>query len=212
MNNLKKIDISKKISNKTGLPITLSSKILENFIDIIIEEAKFVNFIKINEQSNIKNKIGIKNDSLSETQNNLIKNLEYRVKFDNKTQYIITADLSEIIYENDIEIIKMQKVTAQFIDQDNFPLIVKSDYANYNNSNYNTKFYNNVMIKYDNNSINSNNLDLNFTENIAKIYNNVVYDGLNGLAKTDNIKINLITKKVNIFMNDSKKKVELISK
>ncbi len=47
MNNLKKIDISKKISNKTGLPITLSSKILENFIDIIIEEAKFVNFIKI---------------------------------------------------------------------------------------------------------------------------------------------------------------------
>ncbi len=172
----------------------------------------YVNFLKINEQSNIKNKIGIKNDSLSETQNNLIKNLEYRVKFDNKTQYIITADLSEIIYENDIEIIKMQKVTAQFIDQDNFPLIVKSDYANYNNSNYNTKFYNNVMIKYDNNSINSNNLDLNFTENIAKIYNNVVYDGLNGLAKTDNIKINLITKKVNIFMNDSKKKVELISK
>ena len=167
----------------------------------------YVNFLKINEQSNIKNKIGIKNDSLSETQNNLIKNLEYRVKFDNKTQYIITADLSEIIYENDIEIIKMQKVTAQFIDQDNFPLIVKSDYANYN-----TKFYNNVMIKYDNNSINSNNLDLNFTENIAKIYNNVVYDGLNGLAKTDNIKINLITKKVNIFMNDSKKKVELISK
>tara|TARA_X000000368_G_C22751686_1_gene588636 strand:+ start:71 stop:649 length:579 start_codon:yes stop_codon:yes gene_type:complete len=172
----------------------------------------YVNFLKINEQSNIKNKIGIKNDNLSETQNNLIKNLEYKVKFDNKTQYIITADLSEIIYEDDIEIIKMQKVTAQFIDQNNFPLIVKSDYANYNNSNYNTKFYNNVMIKYDNNSINSNNLDLNFTENIAKIYNNVVYDGLNGLAKTDNIKINLITKKVNIFMNDSKKKVELISK
>ena len=172
----------------------------------------YVNFLKINEQSNIKNKMGIKNDNLSETQNNLIKNLEYKVKFDNKTQYIITADLSEIIYEDDIEIIKMQKVTAQFIDQNNFPLIVKSDYANYNNSNYNTKFYNNVMIKYDNNSINSNNLDLNFTENIAKIYNNVVYDGLNGLAKTDNIKINLITKKVNIFMNDSKKKVELISK
>jgi hypothetical protein len=68
------------------------------------------------------------------------------------------------------------------------------------------------VIKYDNNTINSENLDLNFTENIAKIYNNVVYDGLNGLAKTDNIKINLITKKVNIFMNDTKEKVELISK
>ena len=92
----------------------------------------YVNFLKINEQSNIKNKIGIKNDNLSETQNNLIKNLEYKVKFDNKTQYIITADLSEIIYENDIEIIKMQKVTAQFIDQNNFPLIVKSPVTLYN--------------------------------------------------------------------------------
>ena len=106
----------------------------------------------------------------------------------------------------------MQKVTAQFIDQNNLPLIIKSDYANYNNSNYNTKFYNNVSINYDDNSINSKNLDLNFSENIAKIYNNVVYEGLNSLAKTDNIKIDLITKKVNIFMNDEKKKVELISK
>tara|TARA_B100001057_G_scaffold436121_1_gene466944 strand:- start:779 stop:1357 length:579 start_codon:yes stop_codon:yes gene_type:complete len=172
----------------------------------------YIYFLKINEPSRSKNELKIKNDTLSDAQNNLIKNLKYEVKFDNKTQYIITSELSELIYEDDIEIVKMQKVTAQFIDQSNLPLIVKSDFANYNNSNYNTKFYNNVVINYDNNSINSENLDLNFTENIAKIYNNVVYDGLNGLAKTDNIKINLITKKVNIFMNDTKKKVELISK
>ena len=128
----------------------------------------YVNFLKINEQSNIKNKIGIKNDSLSETQNNLIKNLEYRVKFDNKTQYIITADLSEIIYENDIEIIKMQKVTAQFIDQDNFPLIVKADYANYNNSNYNNNDnYNHSNNDNDNDIDNDNdNHDNNDDDNI----------------------------------------------
>ena len=172
----------------------------------------YLYFLKINEPSIGKNKSKIKNETLSDTQNNLIKNLKYEVKFDNKTEYIITSELSELIYEDDIEIVKMQKVTAKFTDQSNLPLIVESDYANYNNSNYNTKFYNNVVIKYDNNTINSENLDLNFTENIAKIYNNVVYDGLNGLAKTDNIKINLITKKVNIFMNDTKEKVELISK
>ena len=172
----------------------------------------YLYFLKINEPSISKNKSKIKNETLSDTQNNLIKNLKYEVKFDNETEYIITSELSELIYEDDIEIVKMQKVTAKFTDQSNLPLIVVSDYANYNNSNYNTKFYNNVVIKYDNNTINSENLDLNFTENIDKIYNNVVYDGLNGLAKTDNIKINLITKKVNIFMNDTKEKVELISK
>ena len=78
--------------------------------------------------------------------------------------------------------------------------------------NYNTNFYDNVTITYDNNIINSNKLDLNFTENIVNIYDNVVYESLNGLVKTDNIKIDLITRKVNIFMNDTKKKVKLISK
>tara|TARA_B000000565_G_C23728223_1_gene356148 strand:+ start:491 stop:1066 length:576 start_codon:yes stop_codon:yes gene_type:complete len=178
---------------------------------ILISYFFYIYFLKTNEESNI-----IKREknttTISTSQNNLIKNLKYQVKFDNNTQYIITADLSEIVYENNTEIVKMQKVTAQFIDQNNLPLIIKSDYANYNNSNYNTKFYNNVSINYDDNSINSKNLDLNFSENIAKIYNNVVYEGLNSLAKTDNIKIDLITKKVNIFMNDEKKKVELISK
>ena len=178
---------------------------------ILISYFFYIYFLKTNEESNI-----IKREknttTISTSQNNLIKNLKYQVKFDNNTQYIITADLSEIVYENNTEIVKMQKVTAQFIDQNNLPLIIKSDYANYNNSNYNTKFYNNISINYDDNSINSKNLDLNFSENIAKIYNNVVYEGLNSLAKTDNIKIDLITKKVNIFMNDEKRKVELISK
>ncbi len=178
---------------------------------ILISYFFYIYFLKINEGSNIIKKEE-NTTTLSTSQNNLIKNLKYQVKFDNNTQYIITSDLSEIVYENNTEIVKMQKVTAQFIDQNNLPLIIKSDYANYNNSNYNTKFYNNVSINYDDNSINSKNLDLNFSENIAKIYNNVVYEGLNSLAKTDNIKIDLITKKVNIFMNDEKKKVELISK
>lgn len=178
---------------------------------ILISYFFYTYFLKINEKSNIVKK-QLNNETLSESQNNLIKNLRYQVKFDNNTEYIITAELSELTYENDTEVVKMQKVRAEFIDRGNLPLVIISDYANYNNNNYNTEFYDNISIKYDNNLINSENLDLNFTENIAKIYNNVVYEGLNSLAKTDNIKINLLTKKVNIFMNDEKKKVELISK
>ena len=65
--------------------------------------------------------------TLSKSQNNLIKNLKYQVKFDDNTQYIITAELSEIIYENNVEIVFMQKVTAKFIDQNNLPLKITSD-------------------------------------------------------------------------------------
>ena len=160
----------------------------------------------------VKKEKEIKNESLIQNQNNLIKNLSYEVKFDNNTQYIITSELSELIYENDIETVKMQKVFAKFVDKDNLPLTIKSENANYNNMNYNTSFYDKVIITFENNVVNSNRLDLNFTENIVTIYDDVVYESFNGLVKTDNIKIDLNTRKVNIFMNNKQKKVEVISK
>lgn len=171
----------------------------------------YMYYLKTNKKIE-ESKKEIKNEIFNENQNNLIRNLIYEVKFDNNTQYIISAELSELTYENNIEIVKMQKVTAKFIDENNIPLIITSKNASYNNSNYNTEFSRDVMISYENNTINSGNLNLNFTENLVTIYNNVVYEGLNSLAKTDNIRINLITKKIDIFMNDTRKKVELISK
>ena len=106
----------------------------------------------------------------------------------------------------------MQKVNARFIDEKNFPLVIVSKYAKYNNSNYNTEFTGNILIKYKDNTINSDNLDLDFVRNIATIYNNVVFNGPVGFAKTDNIKIDLISKKINIFMNNSINKVKIIPK
>ena len=89
------------------------------------------------QQSIIKNQ-----DQFSEqTENNLIRNLKYDVKFDDNNQYIITADLSEIGYQNDIEIVNMQKVIAIFVDETNVPLTITSNKAIYNNTNYNTNFF-----------------------------------------------------------------------
>ncbi len=178
---------------------------------IILSFFFYFNYLKDNEDINKIDK-KLENENLSETQNNLIKNLKYEVKFDNNTEYIITAESSELIYENDIEIVKMKKVKAKFIDHKNLPLEIESENAKYNNSNYNTEFSKNVVINYKDNVIKSKNLDLNFVENIVSIYNDVIYESLAGLVKTDNIKIDLTSKKINIFMNDNKKNVELISK
>ena len=170
------------------------SQLLLIFFLVLISIFFYLYYFKNTEQVNKSNN-KIKNEILSENQNNLIKNLKYQVKFDNNSQYLISADLSELIYEDNVEIVKMQKVEANFINEENLPLKITSDKANYNNSNYNTEFSQNIVIQYEDNLIKSENLDLNFTENIVIIYNNVVYEGLNGLAKTDNIKIDLITKK-----------------
>ncbi len=185
---------------------------------IVVISIFFYNkYFRVNEVSEIERKIepiietNEKNTSI-ETKNNLIKNLKYDVNLENNTKYNISSDLSEIIYVDNIEYVRMQNVVAIFIDENNIPIIIKAKKALFNNSTYNTQFDQNVEIKYLDNLINSDELDLDFNENIASIYNNVVYEGNNGTIKTDNIKINLITKKIDIFMNNKKNKVKIISK
>ena len=106
----------------------------------------------------------------------------------------------------------MQNVTAIFIDQSNIPIIVTSDHAIYNNSNYNTKFYDNVRIEYLNNFILSDNMDLDFNNNLITINENVEYNGIQGTIIADNIKIDLITKKIEIYMDDINDNVEITTK
>ena len=146
------------------------------------------------------------------SENNIIKNLKYDVNFENGTTYNIIAELSELTYENEEEVVKMQKVIAVFINNDGIPLIIKSDNAIFNNSNYNTIFSNNVSIDYIKNLIKSEKLFLDFKNNVVTINDNIVYEGINGVGKADNIKIDLITKNVQIFMNEKNKKIEITSK
>ena len=53
--------------------------------------------------------------------------------------------------------------------------------------------------------------DVNFIENTILIYENTLYKNPRGVIKTDNIKIDLTTKNVFMFMNDSKNKVKVKS-
>ena len=163
--------------------------------------------IKENKLNDIKNEL-----PSNESDGNLIKNLKYNVNFDNNTQYIIMSDFSEITYENNTEIVKMSNVTATFVDKNGIPLVITSDSAIYNGSNYNTNFDKNVRVNYIDNVILSDNLDLKFNENIIKIYNNVVYEGIQGIIKSDNVIFDLITKNMKVFMKNSKDKVEGVSK
>ena len=164
-----------------------------------------------NKDKKIKTDI-IKNDQSSDqTKNNVIKNLKYEVRFDQDSQYIITADLSEITYDNNVELVSMQKVIAIYIDKNNIPTVITSDKAIYNNSNYNTNFSENIQIEYMDNTILADNMDLDFSNDIIKIYENITYKGTRGTIKTDNIKIDLITKKIDIYMNNKKDNVKVIT-
>lgn len=177
---------------------------------VIIGSYAFYNkYLAKNEQDKIKvSSVG--ENLIEKSENNQIKNLKYEINLNENNQYIITSTFSELIKSNDHEIVKMQIVEAQFLDKNQLPLLIKADNANYNNQNYNTNFRNNISIKYMNNKIFSEKLDLDFENNTIKIYENVTYESELGMIKSDNILINLITKEIDINMNNKDKTVELI--
>jgi hypothetical protein len=143
------------------------------------------------------------------TENNIIKNLKYEVQLEQNNSYIITSKISEVRYVKNVELVDMQDVIAKFIDKNNLTLIIKSDEAKYNSSNYNTMFRKNVRIEYMNNEIFSDKVDIDFQENIIRIFDNVKYVGIDSVINSDNITINLITKEVDIYMNNKNDNVEI---
>tara|TARA_B110001452_G_scaffold114732_1_gene95174 strand:+ start:750 stop:1325 length:576 start_codon:yes stop_codon:yes gene_type:complete len=174
-------------------------------ISLIFHRIYFQNDDKIDIQGSIPT-----NESFDSSINNLIKDLKYEVKLDNDSEYTITAEVGEIFYENDAEKVYMQMVIATLIDQNRLPVTIKSNKALYDNSNYGTNFSENVRIEYGNEIILSDKVDLDFKSNIISIYENVIYNGINGSMKADNITINLITKKINVNMNNKKDNVKII--
>ena len=187
------------------------------FLILIISAISFYNiYFKKDEtivySDLVKKETLIPQVSKKESQSNLIKNLMYDVKFEDNSQYSISSDLSEITYSANDEIVNMQGVIAKIIDENNLSFTIVSNYAVFNNNTYETLFTKNVKITYLDNEISSQKLLLNFDENIVTISENVLYEGLQGLIQTDNIRINLKSKNVEIFMNNSKNKIKITSK
>ncbi len=177
---------------------------LVTLIIIIIFYNKYFNSEQI---SKVKSFEQQKKQETENNSSNLIKNLRYDLKLQDNSKYMIVANESEIFYEGNTELVRMTGVTAKFIDSNNFELVINANKALFNSATYNTNFRQNVNVSYKKDTILSENLDLDFTKNIVTIYNNVVYEGLQGLMKADNIKINLINKNAEIFMNDLSKKI-----
>ena len=190
----------------------ISIQLLLFFFFFLITIFTYQKYFKTQKVAKDIKKKEFSNNSEIDNKNNVIKNLEYNVNFDDKTEYLITAETSELSYEDNIEIVSMENVSAVFKDKNGSSLIVKSDEAIFNNLIYNTIFEKNVKIEYTDHLIKSEKLILNFEEKVVIIQDNIVYDGISGVGKADNIKMDLVTKDIKIFMNEPKNKVEIVSK
>ena len=144
---------------------------------------------------------------LNQNNNNSIQNLEYEVNIDEKNYYRLLSKSSEVIYEDNVEFLKMQIVEGTFINDTNIYVTIKSNTAIYNIKNHKTNFKENVKVEYLDNIITGENLILDFEEQKITIFDNIEYNGINGKLFADKIKIDLTTKNVDILMNEPSKKV-----
>jgi len=140
---------------------------------------------------------------------NTIENLKYNINLNEENSYSISSASSEIKYVNNNEIVYMTKVEAIFLGKDKQVVKIISDFAVYNKLDNQTFFEKNVIIRYQSHSIFSDKMLINLKNDMANIYDSVRYEGPNIELKADQINLNLITKKIDIYMDDNLDNVEI---
>ncbi len=170
---------------------------------ILVSLFFFTYFSKNNLNSSV-----VKKDDFSsiskENFSNIIENIEYTSNDETGNKYIIKSEYGEILNENK-NLILMKNVRAEIIFNYNEKIIITSKKAIYNTINYDTNFEEDIVIKYAEHKITSDNVDLLFKDNKVKIYNDINYNNINTNLLADIAEIDLLTKDLKIYMNNNDK-------
>ena len=179
------------------------------FIILISTATTYYYFYKNNKTNVNVDKINSDDEiSVSDNSSNVIKNISYTSTDNMGNKFKIKSEMGEINFDN-TNMVYMTNVEAVINLINSDPIIIKSNYANYNKTNYETNFKENVLVTYQIHKITSQNLDLSFQDNLATIYNKVVYDDRSVKLGADILKIDLITKNSKIFMYNEYKKIKV---
>tara|TARA_B100000900_G_scaffold410684_1_gene428962 strand:- start:47 stop:655 length:609 start_codon:yes stop_codon:yes gene_type:complete len=142
---------------------------------------------------------------------NIIENLRYTSNDLFGNTYVINAQSAQV-EEGKIDQVKLFEVMAKIIQKDDEIIYINSNFADYNKINNNTIFQKNVNVKYGDQSIDADVINLNFSKNLIKIEENVYYKNNNAKVRADKIEIDIETKKLKISMNKLTDKVEILAK
>ena len=163
-----------------------------------------------NVSENVSEKKNI-TENLNDENKNLIENLKYISEDLLGNTYILTAQ-SASLKEDKLNEVQLFEVNAEIARENQEIIYIYAKTANYNKINNNTVFKKKVNVKYGDQIIDSEILDLNFKDNLIEILENVYYVNENTKIKADKVEIDLLNKKLKISMINKKDKVNIISK
>ena len=172
----------------------LISYIYLNYFKVSVEEIKNISNIKKIEKS------------LPKTSKDLISDLVYSSVDRKGNKYKIESKEGEITSE-DKNVIIMNNVTAEISLINGEKIYISSKKAKYNNDNFDTFFQGSVKMKYIYHSIDSENLELSFENQQAKLYNQVVYKNRNSELIADIIFFDFLNMSTKFLMDDKNKNI-----
>ena len=189
---------------KTILKITLLLLILA------ISFFVYFKYLKIN---HLENKIDItkkKEDIITKNvtdfeKKNLINDIKYSNKDINGNVYSIEAKEGEIKKKNSNEI-SLTDVYAVVNFKNKSAIYIFSKFADYNSNSFDTNFHSNVVVKYENNILESKNLDIFFKDNYGIMYNNIKFINDDSKIIADKLFFDLVNGdiKINMYNKDDK--------
>ena len=160
----------------------------------------YFNYFYKNDSKLTSKKDEIVNTDISE--GNTIKDILYE-SYDNQGNKFIIKSKNGTFNKKKKDEVNMVNVEAKItLKNGNFISLV-SDTAKYNSLNNNTKFIKNVKLRYLSHKINSDNIDVIFTENKIEAYNNLIYRNSDINLSADKVELDLITKNTKILMFDN---------
>ena len=173
--------------NKILIQVFLSIIIL--LIFIIVYQKYF--------KKELEKKTPINNEKNTKQENNLI-NITYDSVDREGRKYIITTETGTF-REQETDLIYMTNVSAKIILLDGTRIFIESSNAKYNSLSYDTKFQKDVKLRYLNNNIFCENLNIFFKRNLIEAFNNLNYKNSDIIMGADKIEIDLLTKNSKIY-------------
>ena len=162
------------------------------------------------EESNYEKKFNIELKS-TDRSINLLENLEYKTFDKDGNGYLLRAKYGETLIDKQNTLL-LEKVDGQINLKGKSTIYITSKYANYNKNNFDTNFFTNVVIVYEDSVAKSDNFDIFFSDNAATMYNNVYYTNSFLDSKADKIDVDLISGDIDISMYDENEKIKIIRK
>ena len=208
------LDLEKKISQLELKNINLNKRLEIELEKKIIVEDLNISDVEIKGEERKDKKIEIKEnkaDNINKREiKNFVKDVEYTSVDQRGNRFYLLANSGKTNNKNN-DILDLENVRGEINSDKRDTIFVTSDYAQYNTTNLNSKFYENVIIDYQDKKISCINFDINMKTNKAIAYNNVIITDPKSKMKAGIVEFDLKTKNININPENINTEIEVIS-